>query len=175
METDAPFVFTAQLTQDQIRAAVRRAARKFIRFSWCAGVLFVLYGVTLWAIDPGSPWAALLFAAAGAVIGFGGPMLQLKVAVGRATRTLDQPTEYRFDTEGVRSANQLADSLVRWPLIGRAEQLDDLLLLWLGKGQVIPVPVGRLPAGTRAALIAFVEERRAARPADAAAVRPPTP
>jgi len=180
MGPDTHFAFTAQLSQAQLTATVRRAGQQAIWFSRVLGLLTSLYGLLKMILAPSGVAMAVLLVAFGAVLAVGFPVLLVRKSLQRVRKTFNGPITYRIDAEGVRSSTQLTDGVVRWPLIERFDTQPDLLLLWLSKVQVIPVAVGQLPPDTRAALVAFVRSHvSGAGPAplvgEQPSIRPPMP
>jgi hypothetical protein len=161
------FTFTAELDQAQLTTAVRYAIRRSILFGRCLGAFMALYGLAV-AISEDAV-AGLSCVAFGVLLTFGLPWLQIRRATARVQRRLRGPITYRFDDDGIHTAAELADGVLRWPLIGQVRKKPDLLLLWLGKHQVIPIPVGQLPPETRTALAAFVQSHIARATAGSAA------
>ncbi|MEU4220462.1 YcxB family protein [Actinoplanes sp. NPDC026623] len=180
MEPDTHFAFTAELTAVQLRAGVRRAGRRATLVLRILGLILVADGLPLAVLSESDRWIGMIIVALGVGVVLGAPFLARSVRLRRARRTLDGPISYRIDAEGVHTASRYTDGVVRWPLIDRCEQLPDLLLLWIGKGVVILVPVSELAATTRAALVAFVRSHLggaapAAPAGEPPAVRAPTP
>ncbi|GID94111.1 YcxB family protein [Amorphoplanes digitatis] len=178
METDTQFAFTAQLSKAQFAASVRLAARKVIWFLRIFGLLAAFFGA--WAVSIGIYVSGTTLVVLGLALAVGMPALLVRVSVGRAQRLLDGPVGYRIDAEGVRSSTRHTDGIIRWPLLDRLEQRPDVLLVWMGRGQFIPIPVGEFTPETRTALVAFIEAHLAGRApetatAEKSAVRPPTP
>jgi hypothetical protein len=149
------FTFTAELNQAQLTRAVRYPIHWPILLGRCLGAFMALYGLAV-AIY-GDTVAGLWCLAFGVLLAFGLPWLQIRRASGHVRSRLRGPITYRFDDDGIHTAAEHADGVLRWPLIDQVRQQPDLLLLRLGKHQVIPVPVGPLPPETRTELTAFAQ------------------
>ncbi|MCM0678901.1 hypothetical protein NCC78_30150 [Micromonospora phytophila] len=69
------------------------------------------------------------------------------------------PIAWTIDGEGVRTASEPMDSLVRWPALERVEPIPAHLIFRIGRYQVLPARVDGLDAGQLAELLAFLHAR----------------
>lgn len=158
MAPDTSFAFTAQLTSAQLTTAVRHATRPATRLFRILGPVAALYGVLELISTPPDRVLGLYCIAFGAIAAFGLPIFLVRRSVHRLRSRLGDTISYRIDDQGVRSVTRNTDGLVRWPAIDRLDPLsEDLILMWLGKNQFIPVVIGDVPTETKAALLGFIQ------------------
>lgn len=149
--------FTTQPDRKLLGAALRRAFRTVMLLPyWVVGALTAL--MTMLTLCGGDGYGAAIPGTATALLG---------VVYWRATRRLvginwkfyGVPIAWTIDGEGVRTASEPMDSLVRWPALERVEPIPAHLIFRIGRYQVLPARVDGLDAGQLAELLAFLHVR----------------
>ncbi|PWU53211.1 hypothetical protein DLJ46_01630 [Micromonospora globispora] len=147
-------------TPDRVRmtAAYRRLFRGFFRPYQGTGVLLCLLAVV--ALVPDPAYVAPILAGTGVLFIFFSPALLLHRLVTNAWRYGGGiPSSWEISEDGLRCADERGESLIRWTAVTRVEWLPDQLLLWLGVGRMIAVPLVGLSAEQRDELMGFIQER----------------
>jgi hypothetical protein len=150
--------FDAAPDRARLTAATRQASRSALLILRVAGVVFGVLAVVQLAVL-GDVVTAAVFAVACVALVWLLPALLVRRAVGKSWQLLGVPSSWELRDDGVRHATALGETLIRWAAVTGVRQLPDQLVLRLGNGQFVPMPIGALTPGERDELFALLRER----------------
>ncbi|WP_446213175.1 YcxB family protein [Micromonospora sp. IBSANI012] len=148
--------FETQPDRRRLTAALRRAYRRTLLLYWLCPVALLLPAlVDVLLGDPleGVPW----FAAAVTAVVLS-PLI-LRALVRASWKMHGIPITWTISDEGVRCANALSDSVIRWEALTGVEPIPGQLLFRLSRHQVFPVPIDGLSVEQRAELYSYLRGR----------------
>ncbi|SCL21452.1 YcxB-like protein [Micromonospora rhizosphaerae] len=149
--------FDAAPDRVRLNAAYRRLLRGPFRPYRGTGVVLCLLAVV--ALVPDPAFVAPILAGAGVLFIFFSPALMLHRVVTDAWRFGGLPSSWEISEEGLRCATERAESLIRWTAVTSVERLPDQLLLRLGAGHMMAVPLVGLSTEQRDELMSFIQKR----------------
>jgi hypothetical protein len=179
MSVESEFVFTAQPSERQFRDASRLVNRQGFWFLRGIGIVVLGSGLMMLLFDQADDRPiGVSFLVVGLVIGLAGPALVVRRSTRVNLKALGKPISFRIDGEGVWSASDLTEGIIRWPAVTGIDAVAGMAMVRVRRSQYVPVPFDGLPPETAAELLAYMRAHaggKPATPAESDLIRPPTP
>lgn len=160
--TETRFAFEVTPQRQHISAGTRHTRRAIWVIFLVLGILVLAVAAEAKRIDRNtSPTVMLLWGWLAASFGVLLPWLASRALVKTTLKRAGRLTSYRIDSDGIWTANDLVEGLVRWPMVKAVVDTPSVTLVKLDGALVMPIVTEYLTEGRRSALVAYIRQHAA--------------